>query len=611
MFGFSLGIGLANRFVAWWGDWRLALDFTAGRYHPKGEAGLVLTETRASSALVLQGNGTYVERYGPRTNEINSAMEGAVVGVIGSGGVLPDNFEDGGLTNEILNIDGASLDINFQSSGNFPGLFLGALSPTDSGVPTIAGDEWVLKVYVTRLPGIWELAGGGLDMLLQTRTASDVFIANVATHNLSGIVEGVRTLVVLPVTISGGTVAKISPVVGVGSTGGSPRDFSLRIEEVQLERGLKDTSFISGPAGTSVPAELAIGQGVGLQVSEEAINLFQNPDNTGVTLGAIEATESLPTGWTRQIAGSGLSHEIVSIGTMSGLPSFGIRIFGTASGGAQYFIRSTAGASFSIPASLNDLFTHSIIARLADGDLTNISAIEFNEAMWSAGGVFLGYPIVNYINELSISEISGEPKRYASWSKVSHADAYAFDPTFRMQFAAGPVDVTFEIAASNCTVGKDLKPIVMGTGIAVTRDADNPVVVQGVGGVPWDGYDLATGVTFQQVFSPSDTDGVEAFTFSDGTSDNYLIVRCGAGGGVEIEAYLAGVLTFSAESSTPFPTALATIELYMEQGATVTVALDGVILSDLTQAGKTLADYSQVSLACGAGTSTITEIYGK
>lgn len=62
MFGFSLGVGLANRFVAWWGDWRLALDFTAGRYHPKGAAGLVLTETRASSAMVLQSNGTYVER---------------------------------------------------------------------------------------------------------------------------------------------------------------------------------------------------------------------------------------------------------------------------------------------------------------------------------------------------------------------------------------------------------------------------------------------------------------------------------------------------------------------------------------------------------------------
>ncbi|MBV1934929.1 MAG: hypothetical protein KUG59_09570 [Parvibaculaceae bacterium] len=62
MFGFSLGGGLSNRFVAWWGDWRLALDFTAGRFHPKGEAGLVLAETRTSSAMVLRGNGAYAER---------------------------------------------------------------------------------------------------------------------------------------------------------------------------------------------------------------------------------------------------------------------------------------------------------------------------------------------------------------------------------------------------------------------------------------------------------------------------------------------------------------------------------------------------------------------
>ncbi len=62
MLGFSLSVGIANRFGAWWGCWRLVLDFAAGHYHPKGATSLALTETRASSALVLQGDGTYVER---------------------------------------------------------------------------------------------------------------------------------------------------------------------------------------------------------------------------------------------------------------------------------------------------------------------------------------------------------------------------------------------------------------------------------------------------------------------------------------------------------------------------------------------------------------------
>lgn len=177
-------------------------------------------------------------------------------------------------------------------------------------------------------------------------------------------------------------------------------------------------------------------------------------------------------------------------------------------------------------------------------------------------------------------------------------------------FGASPGRTWWQSNA-DVVLGETLYPPIICEGSFTTRAADNPVVVQGVGGVPWEGYDLATGITFQQVFSPSDTGGIEAFTFSDGTSDNYLIVRRGAGGGVEIEAYLAGVLTFSAESSTAFPTNLAAIELYMKQGATVTVALDGVILSDITQAGKTLANYSQVSLGCGAGTSTIKEVYGK
>ncbi|MBV1886315.1 MAG: hypothetical protein KUG61_04470 [Parvibaculaceae bacterium] len=105
MHGLSLGVGLSSRFAAWWGIWRLALNFPMGRYHLKGEAGLVLTETRTSSAWVQKADGTYKEvavgeftrgQFSQAvTNYVSASdMTGAVAGVPG---VYPTGWT--GITN--------------------------------------------------------------------------------------------------------------------------------------------------------------------------------------------------------------------------------------------------------------------------------------------------------------------------------------------------------------------------------------------------------------------------------------------------------------------------------------------------------------------------------
>lgn len=154
-------------------------------------------------------------------------------------------------------------------------------------------------------------------------------------------------------------------------------------------------------------------------------------------------------------------------------------------------------------------------------------------------------------------------------------------------------------------------PYIETTGTAATRAADVPLVVQGAGSVPWPDYDIDAGATLRLVFEPSDIAGIEAFRLSDGTADNYLTVRRGASDGVEVECHSGGVEVFTDESTTDFPTSLATLELYMEQDATVTVSLDGTVLSDITQTSDTLPDFTQLSLACVNGTTTVKQVYGK
>lgn len=60
MHGFSFGVGLANRFSAWWSGWRAVFNFNLNQFHPSDML-TRLTEERASFAWGLHDNGHYRE----------------------------------------------------------------------------------------------------------------------------------------------------------------------------------------------------------------------------------------------------------------------------------------------------------------------------------------------------------------------------------------------------------------------------------------------------------------------------------------------------------------------------------------------------------------------
>ncbi|MFT6509818.1 MAG: hypothetical protein ACJAVO_001957 [Parvibaculaceae bacterium] len=60
MHGFSFGVGLANRFFAWWSGWRAVFNFNLNQFHPS-DALARLTEERASCGWGLHDDGRYRE----------------------------------------------------------------------------------------------------------------------------------------------------------------------------------------------------------------------------------------------------------------------------------------------------------------------------------------------------------------------------------------------------------------------------------------------------------------------------------------------------------------------------------------------------------------------
>ena len=275
--------------VSKWWSWlhplaSFAYDLVNNRYMRSGGAStqaLSLTEDRASSALVLQSNGTYVERYGPRTNAIPSDMAGSAVGVLGSGGSLPDGWSNTYEDTEVLAFDdspGAFIDIRIQgTSPQYPALFLQPIDEA-SGLVTQVGDVAIVSAYVTRLPGPWTPIFN-FNLNLQQRTLGNVFISQKASVTLSDLALGERRLVEVSFTITDPTAVRVFGFFTSSGNDSANRDLSIRIEKPQLELKSFRTPFIYGPAFTVSEPELAIGQGVGLQVSQAVENLFTNPED--------------------------------------------------------------------------------------------------------------------------------------------------------------------------------------------------------------------------------------------------------------------------------------------------------------------------------------------
>lgn len=393
------------------------------------------------------------------------------------------------------------------------------------------------------------------------------------------------------------------------SSGRYMRSGGASTQALSLTETRASSALVLQSNGTYVEraaGELAIGQGVGGQFSQAVMNYVSAPDMTGAVAGV---PGTMPTGWTAIGLSSGVQREVVGVGERDGLPTLKLRFHGEWDAGHPGYTNIALCATGAMPVTEDDQLTQGLHMALIAGSLSPVTNINLN-SYYRLAGAYKGQYSTAILPTLDavFKPFTGIATTLSPTGGV--CDGVDMQLYFTVP-AETAFDFTLEIGAPFLSPIDFAPPVNIGSGTTTTRAADNPIVVQGAGSVPWPGYDLASGVTLQQAFEPADIAGVVAFTISDGTGDNYLTVRRAAAGGVELEAHSGGVELFSDESATDFPTSLATLELYMKQGTTVTVSLDGTLLSDITQTGETLPDFTKLSVACLNGTTTIKEVYGK
>jgi hypothetical protein len=121
----------------------------------------------------------------------------------------------------------------------------------------------------------------------------------------------------------------------------------------------------------------------GLLVEEARTNSIRNNSMQGAVAGVIGGGGALPTNWSWG-GGTGITLEVVAIGTENGIDYLDLKLSGT-TGSGSFGLRPEAAAD-QIAASSGQVRTYSAFTALRAGSIANITSIQQNTSGYTAGG---------------------------------------------------------------------------------------------------------------------------------------------------------------------------------------------------------------------------------
>lgn len=251
----------------------LYFDFENGRYFQRGRPDSIsslISVSRASTGYAqdtagnwtsfgnntarITNRGLLVEE--ARTNSIrNNSMQGAVAGVIGSGGALPTNWSIGGgtgLTFTVSNITTVQgIDIfDLRIAGTSGGIFTNLSYDSTSAIPAANGQIWTLGQFVSIIAGGLTNISSVLNIIRQLDSGSN-FLSQVSGGSLNGLLSSALTRRQAALTTNHASTAFIQPAFSLVYSSGVAVDVTFRIGWPQLELG----AFATSPIRTTSAAE--------------------------------------------------------------------------------------------------------------------------------------------------------------------------------------------------------------------------------------------------------------------------------------------------------------------------------------------------------------------
>lgn len=239
----------------------------------------VLTVARASAGTVFDAAGNLVTvpanqprfDYDPiskafrgllveeqRTNSVRNANGvGAVVGVVGSGGAYPTNWNTVGANNGLsVQIVGSGrvagmpyVDVRFSGTASVAVSAFGVSPEFNSQIAAAPGESWCSSVYLALVAGA--LPSGPLVHRVRSFAGGTTLEAS-PSQSIKAAITSALSRFVEVLANAAATTSSVTSQIYFGCATGEVVDFTLRIAAPQLEKGAFPTSFIetSGAAAT-------------------------------------------------------------------------------------------------------------------------------------------------------------------------------------------------------------------------------------------------------------------------------------------------------------------------------------------------------------------------
>ena len=227
--------------------------------------------------------------------------------------------------------------------------------------------------------------------------------------------------------------------------------------------GLMRTAGVNEPRFDHDPIT---GQSLGLLVEESRTNLVRNNTAQGAVAGT---PGTLPTNSYVYTVPSGITPQVISVGTENGITYFDVRFYGVSSQNGELSWVPQTGTN--TPITGGQVVSASTYLKVVSGTFANITNLSVR---------ILDYNGASYLAESSTT-VSASSLQSSTLTRYSHtrttngsANGVVFSITLN-KTSAGPVDITLRIGMPQIEVGSFPTSVIPNSSISstVTRSADN------------------------------------------------------------------------------------------------------------------------------------------
>ena len=252
------------------------------------------------------------------------------------------------------------------------------------------------------------------------------------------------------------------------------------------------------------------GVALGLLIEEERENGIRNNTMINASPGT---PGTPPDNW--NILASGVTVELVDVGTINGIEYVSYRLSGTPTGGSEIHFETTTG----IDALTGDVRTISAYMAIVAGDLQNLDGINFNLKERTEAGAFIKS---NHASSFSASLTSSLQRFDATITLSGGGTTAHVMPIIRFNWdGSGDIDITLRIGLPQEEEGAFASSVIKTTNAAVTRSAD--VVSIALSDVP--GFNQRAGTIYVEGQAATLISAASLFQLGNGGANDRIFMR--------------------------------------------------------------------------------------